>query len=300
MPYGAELFLSIFIVILILIKSLYYMMDNYKITPHQYFFPEYYKVKFIESSPNLTLISSEKIIILVAAYNSDIDLLIKRILYLSEGFADFKVFIYGLDSTSYSTLADLKIYSNHYPKNIFLIPPVKLLNLNRIERITKIRNILLNHIKKLNISPNYKILVYDSDHIGPMSKNGLIDAILRLNQKPEIYAICASGTVPILPGLLFLYDSFAYINKNYKHKFKLKLHCLLKEYNLIVSGFSGAVLYRYSDLINFEYEYVPNTCEHVVLHKALKLKFQFKYNKECFMEMSKKFQIYVGLQPSIL
>lgn len=291
------IFIFILLCIFSVIVSFYICADYFGTTPHQLISKKYYKEIYPEEIIDLSEIANEKIIFLVAAYNVDIKKLMTRIIYLSKGFKDFKIIIYALDSTLEISIKFLNIYKLLYPDNIILLPKQDLKKLNRMERIYKIRNILLQYIK--NFDHTYKILIYDADHIGPMSKNGLVDAINRLNNNSNIYAICASGTNTVIRGFHFVYDTFAYINQNNKNGFKLKLHYMLQNYEKIISGFSGAVLYRYKDIINLKYEYKLNLCEHADLHQKLKTNFDMKFGKECFMEMSKKWHIYVGLQPSV-
>jgi hypothetical protein len=182
--------------------------------------------------------------------------------------------------------------------HVHLINNINTKNLQRIIRIGTIRNTMLNYVQNLNLDNTWKVIIYDSDHVGPMSKIGMIDSIERLNFNQELYAICASGTNNIIPFASFLYDSYAYLNIYDKNPIEFRSHNFLKEYTKIISGFSGACLYRLSDLKQCEYILNPNICEHISLHKFLKNKHDQKYKKECFMEMSKKWHIYIGMQPS--
>jgi hypothetical protein len=281
------------IVILALIVFIYFKYNN--IMPHQVLVPEVYKTIYPNEIINFDTVKNKKICFSVAGYNCNIPLLRERLEYLVQDFQDYRICIYALDSTSKQTIQDLHNWKN--PK-VHLVPIVNTKNLQRIIRIGTIRSTLLEYTKKINLDSTWNCVIYDSDHIGTMSKIGLIDAIIRLEQNPELYAICASGTNSLFYGLHFLYDTFAYLNKNNVPGFKCKLHSSLVNYTQIISGFSGASLYRYADLVDVKYDLNPEICEHVVLHKALKSKFDRKYKKECFMEMSKKWHIYIGLQPS--
>jgi hypothetical protein len=258
-----------------------------------------YQIKYPHENPDITKIKNQKIIFSLAAFNVDMLKLKKRVQYLSEGFKEVHIFIYSLDSTDENTLKELQIWKSEN-NNVHLVEPINLKGKPRILRIGGIRNEILKQAKLKIKDENYLYITLDADHKGPMSKSGLIDAIERLNSQKEVYAICASGTNTIYTGLSFLYDTFAYINKNNIPGFKLKLHSTLNKYNQIISGFSGAAVYRYTDLIDIEYNLKSDECEHVSLHKTLKEKYDKKYKKECFMEMSKNMHIYIGLQKSNL
>jgi len=298
------IFIFIFIIFLIIIGLiiLYFCIHNNK-TPHQLFFTKYYgDIYYNENidSKVLDKIKNEKILFMIPAFNCNISKLKNRIKYLVQGFKKYKIFIYGLDSTNLETIQELKEWKNTDFNNIYLIPINENISkdLSRTERIALIRNSILNYIKNLNLDDNWKAISYDSDHKGPMSKLGLVDSILRLNGNKEIYSICTSGTNSLFPGFHFLYDSYAYRDINNK-KFKIKMHYLLDDYNKIISGYSGASIYRFKDLKNIEYPLNKDTCEHIGLHNILKEYYDNKYKKSCYMEMSKLWHIYIGLQPSI-
>ena len=290
-----RLFIIIIIFIGVVLLSIYLMQFN-NTTPHQLLWSQCYQDKYPEKVLHMDKISKEKILFMVPAFNSSIKKLKNKINYLVEGFLDYKIFIYGLDSTMEETLQDLNNWQVEDNK-IYLVPPINIRHLPRTVRIGTIRNEILTYIKSMYLD-NWWAIAYDSDHLGPMSKLGLIDSILRLKMIPEVYSICASGTVSGFPGMNFLYDSYAYRDIN-DHKFKTIMHSFLSDYTKIISGFSGAVLYRWDELKNFSYQPTTNICEHISLNKSLKGHFDRKYKKKCYMEMSKIWHIYVGLQPSV-
>lgn len=280
----------------ILFFLIFFLCYKYTILPHQIFFKKYYSNIYIETVSHLDIIKNEKLVICLLIYNSDIQKIRSRINYLISGFSEYKIVIYGLDSNTETIKA---LYNwKHCDINIHLIDKIFTNNLSRIIRIATLRNEVLKYLRQLNFNNNWKILVYDSDHLGPMSKNGLIDSIKLLNQCYTIYAICASGTISVIPGVHFLYDWFAYRDLRDLTLGK-KLHYNLPIYDKIISGFSGASLYRWSDLKNFNYTLNSKICEHVSLHRKMKDYFDCKYDQETYMIMSKKWHIYVGTQPSV-
>ncbi len=295
--------LIIVLVIILIIAFIIYCQVSQQ-TPHYIFSKKYYNDIYIENIPDLSKISNEKIIFMIPVFNSDIVKLKNRISYLVNGFKDYKICIYGLDSTNDTTISELLKYKQEDPMHIYLVSNIEIkdkMKIKRTSRLGIIREEILKYVNNLNLDNTWKVMIYDSDHVGPMSKIGMIDSIERLNFNQELYAICASGTLCFFEPLDFMYDPIAYVgssNNSDNFKLSLKLYHFRDEYTKIVSGFSGACLYRLSDLKDLSYTSNTGLCEHVVLNTLLKNKYDKKYKKECFMEMSKKWHIYIGLQPS--
>lgn len=289
-----NLYIIIALIIVIIIIAWVLIYYEYHTTPHQIFYNNKYGIKYLEDINNNTI--NENIMFLIPAFNCNVSLLRSRINHLVKGFKDYKIIIYGLDSTNTQTLNELRGWSEE-DKKLYLVPKIDTRNLPRTVRIGTIRNQILEFAKSLKLSDNWKTIVYDCDHLGPMSKDGLIDSIERLNLNPEVYAISATGTISILPGLHFLYDSFAYKDLN-GDSFKSKLHSFLSDYTRVISGYSGAILYRWGDLKNLEYKLDSELCEHIGLNQNLKNFYDSKFGKNSYMEMSKKWHIYVGIQMS--
>lgn len=253
-----------------------------KITPHELFHPESYGDRYIESNHNHKLPHCE-LVIAVAAYNVNVGVLRKRIEYLVEGMGKWKIFIYGLDSTKIETLYNLIIWRSECP-HVVLVPKLASVSSERTIRIAQIRNSILDAISDDDsVSDDATVLIYDGDHVGPMSKNGLVDAISTLERRDDLFAISASGTITIISGLDLMYDSFAFVGSEFP-----RFHSGISTYLEVKSAFSGACLYRWYELKQFRYPFNAKVCEHASLNPLMGI----TLNKK--MVMSKQWRINVG------
>jgi len=276
-------------IIVFVILLVYYSL--YITTPHEYIWNHHYNIVFNEKQEDKQYNGS--LIILITLYNSNVSLLQKRIDYLMKYVSDWQLYVYGLDSTNETTIRELYQWKHTNP-HIHLVEPLPQLPKNRTVRIASIRNALLNAIQQSNTNNDNRIvLMYDGDHRGPMSRNGLISSLHDLESHPEWFAISSSGSICVFPGIHIIYDSFAFRSIDETSSIP-RCHWLLPEFLPVTSSFSGACLYRWKELQQFRYPFVENVCEHVSLHK------QMKDILHKNMVMSKKFQILVGHQPSIL
>jgi hypothetical protein len=274
------------LICLILFGILYYSIKIK--TPHELFWHHHYDISYPEPSYEEEYVTP--IIILVPLYNSNVSLFRKRIDYLMRHVRDWRIYIYGLDSTRQETLDALNLWKHENP-HVHLVSPLSELPKNRTQRIGAIRNALLDAVPPS--SESSMVLVYDGDHRGPMSKKGLFHTLDDLSRHPEWFAISSSGGISILPGIHIIYDPFAYRSIENKSDIP-RCHWLLSDYKVVKSAFSGACVYRWSELKQFRYPLVENVCEHVSLH------IQMGEQLGKSMVMSKAFHILVGHQASVL
>lgn len=277
---------KIMIAFLVVCVFVILMCYQLKSTPHEIVYSSSYKDIYPESP--YVFSCSTPLILLIPIYNSNASLLRKRIEHLMFHVNTWDVYIYGLDSTHKETLRDLHTWENEN-QHVHLVKPVQHSS-KRLIRMSQIRNALLDSIPE-STPENTIIMMYDGDHKGPLSKRGMSDAVKNIQTHPEWFAISASGTVSILPGLHLIYDVFAYRDKDGLNKIP-RLHNLLPDYNQVQSAYSGACIYRYSELRQFRYPFNEHVCEHVSLHQLMGK----TLNKT--MVMSKAFHIYVGIQKS--
>jgi hypothetical protein len=276
------------ILIAILVVSVFVILMCYQLksTPHEIIYSSYYKDIYPEEP--YVFACSTPLILLVPIYNSNASLLRKRVEHLMSHVKTWDVYVYGLDSTDPKTLRDLHTWQNEN-QHVHLVNPVEH-SPKRLVRMSQIRNALLDAIPD-NTPENTIVMMYDGDHKGPLSKRGMADAVKNLKSHKEWFAVSASGTVSILPAFHLIYDVFAYRDKEGVNKIP-RMHNLLPDYNPVQSSYSGACLYRYSELRQFRYPLDEHVCEHVSLHELMRK----SLNKS--MVMSKAFHIYVGIQKS--
>ena len=266
-----------------------------------------HRVKYPEeiTHDDLDIIYDKSIVFGIAGYNVDVKLLRKRIEYLAEGFEHTKFCIYGLDSTDGNTLYYYKKWAQEDDR-VYLIPPIKLddcsmSDLSRTVRIGKIRNEVLRAMKddyfdKISHYHSFDYaIIYDADHQGPMSKLGLIDSI-ELIDSGEVDVVCAYGTVRNF-GTDFLYDNYALRMPGAKRHMRGSILDVLQlklenDVTIVDSGFSGAAIYRYDDLINYHYSEEDDICEHVGLHHEMR-------RDDLKICIYKPLHIHVGEQPSV-
>lgn len=279
------------IVCIIFLLVLFFILK--RVTPHELFSPDHYQDVYLENTMYNKL--DCEIIIAMPVYNVDVKILRRRIEYLMRGIRKWKIFIYGMDSSNVETIDDLILWRNECT-NVILVEKLPSISSNRTIRIAQIRNAILDRISTENsVDDDAYILTYDGDHVGPMSKNGLIDSIMELRRKDDMFAISACGTITVIPGFDVMYDSFAYRGYNEGDKFPLLYSSINSIYSRVRSSFSGGCLYRWRELKNYRYPFHSNVCEHV----SLNLLMGKKLNKD--MVMSKLWRINIGFgQNSVL
>ncbi len=155
---------------------------------------------------------------------------------------------------------------------------------SRIEKMTKLRNIYLNEVKRNYDHFDY-MAVWDLDIIGTVYLDGVMNSMGWFEKRQKLDAICAYGIYRWGTVKLY-YDTYAHIEKNDKFHINLKtIHDLKKglgtQYQRgdfpqeVVSCFSGFTIYRISSLLNPSviYDMSPPDnleCEHVRLNRKLR------------------------------
>lgn len=282
----SRMYMTLFAVIILMVGIIYYSINVN--TPHELFWHHHYDTRYPEPIYDEEFFIP--IIILVPLYNSNVSLFRKRIDYLMSHVRDWSIYVYGLDSTRQETLDELNLWKQENT-HVHLVSPLSQLPKNRTQRIGAIRNALLDAVQAS--SESSMVLIYDGDHRGPMSKKGLFRTLKDLSDHPEWFAISSSGGISILPGIHIIYDPFAYRSIENKSDIP-RCHWLLSDYKIVKSAFSGACVYRWSELKQFRYPLIENVCEHVSLH----INMSEQLGKH--MVMSKAFHILVGHQQSVL
>lgn len=279
-----------------------------RMTPHEFLFPNEYTRSCLREELSISQYDQDTIrhcsfVILVAIYNIDCTWLRKRITYLFGECQQWKLFLYGLDSTDNRTRQQLILWAKQDYHHVILVPPSSSIHkkMFRTERIATIRNTLLRTATLHSDIQNYEcLLVYDGDLLGPMSKSGLADAVRQLKSQKQIFAVAACGIQILAPGFHIIYDSFAYRDlKNRPYgwqNFYWRLVQWSPDYRHVKSAFNGATLYRWNELQQLQYP-IPktNVCEHVLLHEEIRKKFGYRD-----MIISKKWIILAGMsQPKV-
>lgn len=158
---------------------------------------------------------------------------------------------------------------------------------NRIEKMTLLRQIYLDYVKKELPNFDYAV-VWDMDIIGTVYLDGVANTIGHFDHPSsptkDADAICAYGIYRW--GMVTLYyDTYAHVDKDDKFHIDLKtVHDIKKGLGVqysrghpplpVVSCFSGFTIYKISSLLdsNVVYDMSPPDnleCEHVRLHRHL-------------------------------
>lgn len=240
-------------------------------------------------------------LILVPVYNMDITNLRRRVNLLTSGSRDWKIYIYGLDSTIEKTKTQLSEWTNEDPEHVVLVPPHRDERpKNRPVRIGRIRSEILSYARKAetNLSRFDIAMVYDGDLTGPVSKRGLLEACEYLARHSDVYAVAASGGYQLIPGGDCYYDTYALRNLAWHGRpilfFDADMYWrqILPYEHKLKSAFNGACLYRWSELCQIErYPPIRDVCEHVALHRELERQFP----QHTHMVVLDSFHLYAGV-----
>lgn len=155
----------------------------------------------------------------------------------------------------------------------------------RIEKMTKLRNIYLDEIKK-NFTQGWDyVIMWDLDMLGSVYLDGITHTIGYLEQTPNVNVVCAYG-IYRWGSLILFYDTYALLHPGESFHIDMKsIHDIRKgwweaRYQRgdsvfdVDSCFSGFAIYRLEPLLyrNVEYDMSgPNNleCEHVRLNKKI-------------------------------
>lgn len=293
-------YLKFFIVFLVLIVIvigflIYYQYINEK-SIHQIIYPKYYKNKFAEKEfppvenereyfskvkSGYKSMKKESIAVIGLVYNlgeDKIHKLMKRLSFLTKKWKDYRIILYGADSTDYS-FDILKSYAELNSKIILPEDYVNKKGLNRIQKMSRLRNILIKSLLKSNFNPDY-VLLQDCDLASALSLDGLAHSVSYMSKDKKYDAIFANGVSNEfifdyhLPYIgYFCYDNFAYLedpkNNNRPNLDKMAFR-RGEPLCSVISAFNGAGLYKYSVFKQFKYdEKELDECEHVTFNRKI-------------------------------
>jgi len=254
--------------------------------------PEQYQ-QLVDAGSNLA--KSETLIIGGLAYNiskNQIDMLERRLDYVSQGWSNVKFFIYGLDSKEpyRSHLID---WANR-DSRLTLIPPVVTPWKGKpvFVKMANLRTALHSHvISYIEAQPNpndHYFLSIDCDLGGPISLEGLYHSRALMDSDPSIGAVYSNGivsdsfinTIPGLrgwcyPGLGFTYyDDLALIIDNDDETKLWKWFYATRGRGAdpipVQSAYGGAALISYSALKDGKFDTSTKQCEHHSFNLSLK------------------------------
>jgi len=153
----------------------------------------------------------------------------------------------------------------------------------RVRRMAKIRNILLNNIKNIQKDYDY-CLLFDGDlEVEEMDENGIFDTMYHLDKDKSIDAIVAYTYIDYGDVFTRSYDPFAY--KTIKGPRIFYLSDYFKDGLIKVkSAFNGFVFYRLPFSDEIKYNEDTNTCEHIEFNEQLK---NMYINTNFMIEISK-------------
>ena len=142
----------------------------------------------------------------------------------------------------------------------------------RIKKMVKLRNILLDNIKEKSRKVSYDkyIFMTDLDIKGKIKKEGIYDTFYHFRKK-KIDAIGCNG----LLWNCFYFDNFAYKNSSSRNGVHPSIIVPIND-NLfpVISTFSGGVFYKYNVITQLKYKFKRKEgkiiCEHVTLNEKIK------------------------------
>ena len=286
------------IIILLIIVLVYYQSFNEN-TLHQIFYADYYGDDFPEKEflpverekkyyerrdSGYSLMKRKSIAILGLAYNlgeENTHKLIRRLKKLVRYWKDYRIIIYAADSTDL-TFPILQNYAKYNRKIILPTETFDKTGLNRIQKMSRLRNILKKSLKQLSKNssfiPNH-VMLQDCDLASAISIDGIAHSVSYLT-KGKYDAIFANGIINefLIPCHIpyvgyFYYDSFAYLEDPKNSNPPLVKNMALRrgeELVSVISAFGGAAIYKYKPFISFQYdENELYECEHITLHKKM-------------------------------
>lgn len=295
MNFYLKIIFVLFILTIVCVLFLILRSNEDETTLHQILHPEYYGDKFDESlfppqnnnipylektKKGYEILRNKNIVVLGLAYNLGKEgtyRLLRRLSYIVKLCNDYRVIIYAFDSED--STYDILRANNKNGKLILPKKKINKANLNRTQKMSKLRNILCQELTNLEgFSPDY-VLLQDCDLASAISLDGLANSIYYL-EKEKYHAIFANGItneflfnchVPFLG--YYYYDSFAFTpHPKYPILGGNKAICNTRGDKPfpVISAFGGAALYNYNVFKQFKYsEKNKYICEHKNLNKQI-------------------------------
>jgi hypothetical protein len=142
----------------------------------------------------------------------------------------------------------------------------------RIRRMSMIRNILLEHIKKIQSSYDYCIIM-DGDIKGRIETKGFLESIYYLKNRQDIDAIACYGIQETSPDVIIgqMYDSYAYEPEHGNQWLSQLSSHFMKGLIKVKSAFNGLVIYKLPFPDKLKYFEKTLTCEHISFHKNMNI-----------------------------
>eukprot|EP00668_Euglena_longa_P011824 GGOE01014244.1.p1 GENE.GGOE01014244.1~~GGOE01014244.1.p1 ORF type:complete len:317 (+),score=76.45 GGOE01014244.1:79-1029(+) len=252
-------------------------------TLDRFLFPHHFSTKFREAPPPADLkawFANRTVRVMTLCYNAKVPVLREKINHLLEGCGDWRVYLGGLDSTRRETLEDLRAWYEGDPQHVVLVPVDRTRiertlqhfekDARRTNRLAELRNTLTEYCRQVEpqLPGDAIVLVYDGDHWGPMSRNGMMESMrVLVSASDALFAVSSKGCKSLAPGLIYVrYDWYAYTPPlpgmalpptvpNHIHP--------------VLSSFSGSAVYLWKDYRLVRYGGGRELCEHKVLHQCL-------------------------------
>jgi hypothetical protein len=311
-------FFLLFLLLIICILFLIFFPMQDESTLHQLFYPQYYKDTFAEEEfPPLInegqyhrrvkegyeILKNSNLAILGLAYNlgeEKTHRLMRRLSKLTKKCKDYRIFIYCIDSTD-DTYKILSNYAKINPK--IILPETKFdkTGLNRIQKMSKLRNILRDEAVSYSKSQKHHFdyaIMQDCDLASALSLDGFAHSLSYLKKDYDV--VFANGIInefmfnfhfPFLG--YFYYDSFAF-REDPDYPIIGGNKAISKGRGddpiSVKSAFGGAAIYKFFLLKKFRYsEKNKYECEHVSLNKQI-------YNSGYYLGINPSFLLISGRQ----
>jgi hypothetical protein len=308
MRYGQVLFLLTLVIFIFLLWKYYWKMQiMYNASSLSFYTPDDFPIRegttqqYEEMERRGKKIAKSKrcvIAAMVRDVEENIPLIIKRIERVGGLFDDYRVLVVENDSKD-NTRKELLAWRNENPRVVILgcgynagacnmnFPKTvgHDVNRSRIEKMTKLRNIYLDEIKKNYRDYDY-VMIWDVDALGTVYLDGILHSLTELEDHPNISVMCAYG-VYRWGNMNLYYDTYATVSPGEKFHIDMKTahdirHGLFEhQYSRgdelvdVESCFSGFSIYRTKYLLPHDvfYDLSPPDnleCEHTRLHRRMK------------------------------
>lgn len=300
-------FVSLIVLVVILVKFYWRFQMMYNSSILSFYTPDSFPLSN-KSSYDKILDQGETVIknktVVITALVRDVEKRMPEIKKKAERvgklFKDYRILIVENDSKDL-TRAKLLEWASQNPKVIILgcgynaevcnLPKMPKtdghhVDRARIEKMTTLRNIYLDEIKR-NFTRGWDyVVMWDLDMLGSVYLDGITHTIGYLDQSPEVNVVCAYG-IYRWGALILFYDTYALLHPGENFHIDMKsIHDIRKgwweaRYQRgdpvfdVDSCFSGFAIYRLQPLLDNDVEYDMSgpgnlECEHVRLNKKIR------------------------------
>jgi len=145
---------------------------------------------------------------------------------------------------------------------------------NRVRRMAKIRNVLLDHIK--TIQENYDFCtLFDGDLNMDISTEGMLESLYYIRKKKNVDAVCSYTTTYFSKILGRFYDSFSYepikLGSFVPVIVTLLFSFFMNGLVRVKSCFNGLTIYKLPFAEHMKYFENTNLCEHKSFHRKMNI-----------------------------